>query len=196
MNKPNKKPDSVLYKIEGTEDQIALISHACEVLARIRIGQINAVINELPLVDDTDNYALLLKLESELHPITKTHIPIDESFILHQTIRHRLSWDRFPEGGMTVNFDEPLVINDKPFIKVERIEKKLITHSVFDNKPSNILSAHIDENGWLFINECTIDQLLVLDGQHICQVEGKWSYPVSGGYNNDSWKGSAINRNG
>jgi hypothetical protein len=44
------------------------------------------------------------------HGIFSDKIP-DEARVawdLHQVIRHRLSWDDQPEGGITVNFDTPM----------------------------------------------------------------------------------------
>lgn len=38
----------------------------------------------------------------------------------YQVQRHRLSWDRYPEGGWTVNFDEPYKVGKEPLAAIER----------------------------------------------------------------------------
>lgn len=200
--KSNKNPkntiknnqDNFMYRIEGSKEQIELISHACEVLARIRRGQINMVVDELPLKETVDRNQLAMSMEDDLDAKIKSVNSIDDAFTIYQVVRHRLSWDEKPEGGTTVSFNEPLNFEDKPMVRVERVEKKVISQEIFNNQPRNIISAHIDKNGWLFINECSADQLMVFDGQHLCQIEGKWSYPITSGYNSDNWEYSAIDR--
>ena len=182
------------YQITATGRQIDDISYACEKMARIEIGQINAFIDALPLKDDTDTYALLQQLEYLIKPHLKSNLPHSPFFTMHQSLRHRRSWDIHPEGGMTVNFDEPLILDPKtPLLKVALVEKEL-TQDIFIGLPDTILSAHIDENGLAFVNETTTDNLFVQDGQHISSELGKWQYPVGRGYKTVNWQASPINR--
>lgn len=37
-------------------------------------------------------------------------------------IRHRLSWDKYPEGGKTVNFHEPMKFGEEPLTEIKRID--------------------------------------------------------------------------
>lgn len=182
------------YQITATGRQIDDISYACEKMARIEIGQMNAIIDALPLKDDTDTYALLQQLEYLIKPHLKPNLPHSPFFTMHQSLRHRRSWDIHPEGGMTVNFDEPLILDPKtPLLKVALVEKEL-TQDIFIGLPDTILSAHIDENGLAFVNETTSDNLFVQDGAHISLVADVWQYPVGKGYKTDNWQASPINR--
>lgn len=182
------------YQITATGRQVDDISYACEKMARIEIGQMNAIIDALPLKDDTDTYALLQQLEYLIKPHLKSNLPHSPFFTMHQSLRHRRSWDIHPEGGMTVNFDEPLILDPKtPLLKVALVEKEL-TQDIFIGLPDTILSAHIDENGLAFVNETTTDNLFVQDGQHISSELGKWQYPIGKGYKTDNWRASPINR--
>ena len=97
-------------------------------------------------------------------------------------------------SGGSIIFDDLFALENGNLISKNCVSKKTISQDVFDGHPANIVSAHIDKNGWLFVNECTIDKLSVIDGQHICQEVGMWSYPVSQGYDQRDWVNSKINR--
>lgn len=109
------------YNIEATGRQVDDISYACELTARINIGQINAIMDALPIREGTDTYALQQQIEALIKPHLKQPEPnLPSFFTMHQTLRHRRSWDIHPEGGMTVNFDEPLVLTDDPLLKINK----------------------------------------------------------------------------
>ena len=182
------------YMIIATRPQVAKISNACNTMARLELAQFNALLDVLPLKDNVNCWELLKQLEALFKPHLKDNLMLSDYFPMHQAIRHRLSWDRHPEGGMTVNFDEPMKINDEPLILISNLKKKELTQDVFFNQPENINSAHIDANGIAFLNECMISQLKIIDGQHISTVLGSWQKPIGGGYKIENWKNSAINR--
>ena len=182
------------YQITATGRQVDDISFACETMARIEIGQMNAIIDALPLEDGTDTHALLHQLEYLLKPHLKPNLPHSPFFTMHQSLRHRRSWDIHPEGGMTVNFDEPLILDPKtPLLDIVLVEHDL-TQDIFKGQPNHILSAHIDENGTAMLNQCFAKDLTVHEGKHICLKTGAWQYPVGKGYNTDNWQASPINR--
>lgn len=116
------------YTLHLTEKQTAEISRACEILARLRMGQIDMALRELPLDKPMgyeqeryiSNYLRSLYQQDgrQLHQV---------SWDLHQVIRHRLAWDRaYAEGTvkpgerrkwpemMGVMYDEPLRVSDEP----------------------------------------------------------------------------------
>lgn len=182
------------YQITATGRQVDDISYACEKMARIEIGQMNAIIDALPLKDDTDTYALLQQLEYLIKPHLKSNLPHSPFFTMHQSLRHRRSWDIHPEGGMTVNFDEPLILDPKtPLLKVALAEKEL-TQDIFIGMPETILSAHVDKNGTAYVNESMIEHIVIYGDQHISTQQGALQYPVGKGYKTDNWRASPINR--
>lgn len=195
-NKPAKY-DFLLdhqYQIRGTGKQVDMLSHACEVMARINMGQVSAIIDTLELKDDTDTYALQQRLEQVIQPYLKRRIPHSPYFTMHQTLRHRRSWDVHPAGGMTVNFDEPLILTDDPLLEIMKLPVKELTQDVFIDQPDHILSAHIDENGAAYINQCNIDQLTLCSNGYVSFVPNTFQYCIGRGFNTDNWQASPINR--
>ena len=183
------------YSITATRKQTAMLSEACNTMARLEIAQINALLDVLPLRDNVNHWELLQKLEVLLSPYLKTSRPLSNYFPMHQALRHRLSWDKYPEGGMTVNFDEPLMLDDTPLLLIANLNMKELTQNMFIDQPNNIRSAHIDSNGTAFLNECFIEELRVVDGQHICMTADLWQKPIGTGYKTQDWQFSPINRN-
>jgi hypothetical protein len=57
---------------------------------------------------------LATQLPSGHHGIRSDKIPDSArvAFDLYQVIRHRLAWDRKPEGGFQVYFDQPLLTSE------------------------------------------------------------------------------------
>jgi hypothetical protein len=124
------------YTLHLNEKQAGEISLACEILARLRMGQIDMALRELPLEKPMEyeqeryisNYLRSLYHQDgrQLHQV---------SWDLHQVIRHRLAWDRAYRDGivkpgdardwnqmMGVLYDEPLPMGDEPLAKIERSE--------------------------------------------------------------------------
>ena len=137
MARSKKKQEPETYTITVTADQAAVLSDACELLSRIRIGQIWAALDRLPLPDGKlmIDWDTRRQIESILAPSLgfdphttslgirnpKTADAGKTAFYLYQLIRHRLSWDRAIRDGvikegeprdwgkmMGVNYDEPM----------------------------------------------------------------------------------------
>jgi len=43
---------------------------------------------------------------------------------MHQVIRHHLSWEREPAGGVMVGFNKPLHVSKEPLAKVFEVIKQ------------------------------------------------------------------------
>jgi hypothetical protein len=116
------------YTLTLTARQAAEISHACEILARLRMAQLDMALRELPLEGYLD-YDLQRAIEHQITP----HLKQDRrrgdeiAWDLYQVIRHRLAWDAAIEEGqiekgerrkwpemMGVCFDEPMKKGDEP----------------------------------------------------------------------------------
>lgn len=122
------------YTLTLTARQAAEISRACEVLARLQMGQIDMALRELPLASYLD-YDAQRMIESILQPLYddggKRHDSI--AWDLYQVVRHRLAWDRAIERGeigpgerrrwpemMGVCYDEPMQRGSEPLARIER----------------------------------------------------------------------------
>lgn len=126
------------YTLHLTEEQARVISRACEVLARLGIGQIPEGLRELPQKDGDaidwtsfhDDCQAVCKIMSKYMPsridgyssnlgIHNAGAGARRAWDLHQVIRYRLSWDRAIAQGWTDgtkrNWNEMLGVNfDEP----------------------------------------------------------------------------------
>lgn len=138
------KPDKVVsatYHLHINEAQARAISHACEVLARLGMGQFKDALECLPLKeyapdgwwDDMEGIAHILKKHTTVmhgvgayHSI-RSHKTSDTSKTardLYQVIRHRLAWDAEPNWNpMSVVFDQPMRTSPEPLAWIERNAK-------------------------------------------------------------------------
>lgn len=136
------------YTLTITERQARVLSMACEVLARLGMGQFKDAFDHLPEADQRDWSAWYDDME-QISRILSKHMPVgidgirssmgisnaDEeartAWELHAVIRHRLAWDRAKEEGVTdgtkrewpammqVSYDEPMKLSDEPLAKME-----------------------------------------------------------------------------
>ena len=128
MAKPTR-PGVVMnkYTLTLTSRQAAEISSACEIVARLQMGQVDMALRELPGEQPKD-YDALREIQEMIERLVPAKIERGDSIAwdLYQVIRHRLSWDRAYESGqiekgerrnwsimMGVNFDEPLKMGDE-----------------------------------------------------------------------------------
>lgn len=136
MKKKKSKPKQ--YQVTLTEEHMQVISTACELLARVGIGQLD-FLDHLPL---KDKYLFPHEEKAQIREIIKhltirdvdgwtsslgitndsTSMDSKRAWEIYQSFRHRLSWDRAVEQGiieslesrrkwpdmMGVNFDEPM----------------------------------------------------------------------------------------
>ena len=132
------------YTLTITERQARVLSMACEVLARLGMGQFKDALDHLPEADQRDWSAWHDDME-QISRILSKHMPggIDISNAdeeartardLHAVIRHRLAWDRAKAEGVTdgtkrewpammqVSYDEPMKYSEEPLAKMEGVE--------------------------------------------------------------------------
>ena len=129
------------YTLTITERQARTLSMACEVLARLGVGQFKDALDHLPEAKQRDWSAWHDDME-QISRILSKHMPggIDISnadeeartaWDLHAVIRHRLAWDRAKAEGVTdgtkrewpammqVSYDEPMKYSEEPLAKME-----------------------------------------------------------------------------
>lgn len=119
--------------IECSMEQAALIGRACEFYMRVRNGQFSEIEWELRMNShkkmaeeiDWDEFkqrlfharALLFpEIPSNAHYGVGHDRDGNMSWEMHEVIRHAIAWYRYPEGGYTVNFDEPMNWSGKKMI--------------------------------------------------------------------------------
>ncbi len=114
------------YNLTITEEQLKVISTACELLSRIQGGQIREAFEHLPLKKDID-WSVYHKIQDE---VTKkmpeiledeingwnSHFGVgcsklpdshDIAWDLYTTTRHQLSWEYAIEQGWVEDFNSP-----------------------------------------------------------------------------------------
>lgn len=132
------------YTLHLTEKQARVIVNALDLYSRIGMGQLKEVAyvlrqNPLPKADpELDaRITLLSDIRDRLDTLSRywmngsgyygiTSKSISDVFRtawdIQQVIRHRLAWDRNPKGGITVDFDNPMVTSEEALPKIEAKE--------------------------------------------------------------------------
>ena len=117
---------SKIYNLKVTEEQLKVISTACELLSRIQGGQISEAFEHLPLkkgVDWNVYHEIKDEVTKRMPEIledgidgwsssfgvgsTKVHKYHDIAWDLYTTTRHQLSWEYAIEQGWVENFNSP-----------------------------------------------------------------------------------------
>lgn len=140
------------YTITVTERQACIISTACDLMARIGIGQWPEFLHHLPGANKMN----LNDMREELLPIMSKYLvpaigisgwgsslgvgsdksapDTDEAFDLNAVIRHRLAWDRAMDNGITdgttrnwpemmgVDYDEPMHWGKEPLAVIGEVK--------------------------------------------------------------------------
>jgi hypothetical protein len=131
----NKKDPVKRYTLEITETQAQAMTTALEAFTRLGMGQYSAAVElSIPFskfpgyneeleacyrcikriihgIEDNGSYSITSR---ELHE--SVHVAHD----IYQVIRHKLAWDRRPEGGSTVDFSPPLKTSLEALPKMEQ----------------------------------------------------------------------------
>lgn len=114
-----------------TREQALVVENACEMLARLHLGQFHFITERLFKYNGNMNEYCsrrdmandLLKLASfeifgrgayNSPKISEKSDECERAWLVYTTLRHARSWHDNPNGGVTVNFDEPLPFNGEP----------------------------------------------------------------------------------
>lgn len=138
------------YRLEVTEAQLRTIELACEVCARIKIGQPGMALAMLGIHDGDGQSVLHYDLERLIDATLKPAMGLemnasfgvgkftaaDNLFDLHAAIRYRLAWDRALAEGVVLPgqkrkwpemmgacYDSPMGWGDQPLPVVAKIEE-------------------------------------------------------------------------
>jgi len=114
------------YEISVSEKQARVMMDALNLFSRIGIGQLREVLRhpqyENKLIHDNETYRYSQRLLDQVkerltgfethasYGISSPEVHDDSNiaYDLLQVIRHRLSWDRNPDGGIEVYYDTPI----------------------------------------------------------------------------------------
>lgn len=127
------------YQLTVTDTQAQTLADACELLARLHMGQL-AVVGDLLLWQrkDTENVNHLKEELRALEPLAtglepnaswgimspEIHDRARVAWEIYQVVRNRLAWDRHPEGGSGVAFDAPMKASkEEEMPRMERREE-------------------------------------------------------------------------
>jgi len=135
------------YTITLNETQAGTIQIACEVLARLGIGQFLDALEQLPTTEfmpdgwHEDMVAVENILRRHIQPNGQTPHQIRTreqhkvAWDLYTLVRHRLRWDRAIDEGrikpgeprkcpemMTVSYDDPHHTSKQPLAKIEEVK--------------------------------------------------------------------------
>lgn len=114
------------YTLKLSKEHLLVLQRACELYMRIQMGQLTFITEMFagdPQVDTAELYDVLSELMSRSRARGLANVRSakgDAAYDLMQVIRHKLSWDRHPEGGMTVNFDTPMQTSQMEMAEIYR----------------------------------------------------------------------------
>lgn len=129
-----------MYTLTVSKEQAEVISRATEFLARIQMGQLEDVYYQLldgqkfKNMQHTEQQSVRQLLADAALIVTghrgatlgmhTQNVPDSArtSWDIYQVIRHVLAWEDHPQGGIQVDFHEPLKVSGQPLAKFERVE--------------------------------------------------------------------------
>jgi len=115
------------YQLTLTEKQARIVRDACELYERLHAGQWHAMKHLIPIKKEFNWAILEERFRLFIQPYcdtTKMKFERNAGDIYH-VIRHRISWDRCPEGGFTVDFYKPMKFGDEPLPEIKRVEEEM-----------------------------------------------------------------------
>lgn len=111
-----------MYQITLSKKQAETISAACELLARINDCQLGEVARAMGFFPNSEEYKALDELGNSIKEKRGPKEHTESSMIawdIMQVVRHRVAWDTYPEGGMTVQFDTPVKFGPEELITIK-----------------------------------------------------------------------------
>jgi hypothetical protein len=124
-----------MYTIQCSEKQVEIMKIALDLYARLRSGQMSELYNLIfcnsdlyKKFDEEQQFLIREKLDEICNNFYVANVlggngasePSDIAWDIFQVLRHQLTWDKHPEGGMTVDFDTPLISSPEKLIKVSK----------------------------------------------------------------------------
>lgn len=122
-------PSNERVTLTLTRNQALIVEQACELLARLHIGQFNTVTEMLlDIRRGMADYCLRRDMANDLlkmaaitifgkgaygqPDVKEKSVEHERAWLVYTTLRHARSWHDNPAGGFTVNYDEPMSIGE------------------------------------------------------------------------------------
>lgn len=127
------------YQIELTKDQVEYLSMACEIVARLGMGQIDDALRELPGFEiDHDILDLIRQLGMNPCGIAEAEDRHRILWDIYQVLRHELAWQWAVDNGIIesmenkrkwpemiqVWYDDPCQQGTQPLCKIKKAKKE------------------------------------------------------------------------
>lgn len=131
------------YRLTLTEEHLYAILKAMDFHERIAMGQFREIFDVVdpgfklshegrdaaePLLMEARRHLMpALRHDNSYWGIRSLEIHDDNRVMydIQQVVRHRLAWDRSPEGGWTVNFDRPMRTSETlDFVEIEQVPEE------------------------------------------------------------------------
>ena len=116
------------YKVILNEKQIEILVESLDLYSRLPSGQFDEIFFKMLGLGKLTNRTEFEKISKQLKELYFPELSENEFYGIHQdsvsedarigfdmiqVLRHKLSWDKEPEGGITVNFHEPMKTSTK-----------------------------------------------------------------------------------
>lgn len=120
-----------------TREQASIVEDACELYARLKIGQFNRITEMMLRVSASEDYCFRREIANNIlksaaciifgmnaygMPDCKQDTEHHRAWDVYQVLRYTRSWHDHPEGGFTVNFDKPMTFIGEPLPECEIVE--------------------------------------------------------------------------
>lgn len=129
MQTAGSPSDGTQVVLTMTMDQARMVDTACELYARLKIGQFEIITEQMLNVGDVEEYCKRRDIANDLlHSVAcviygrningMPHAQKDamhhRAWNIHQAIRYCIAWHEHPEGGWGVCFDRPYPDGGEP----------------------------------------------------------------------------------
>lgn len=194
--------------VEMDQATAGLVQNALETYARIGLGQFEAIVSlarlgaltrsdgsPIPIESQEAASVALASAKASLmglganvsKGIYGPHVGAEfrKAWEAHTALRHRLAWDRNPQGGIGVQFDEPLTLDgpDRPDITVSSGMRAMTAMDVLDQLPRGafigkrgkyyqVIGPNSENTAMQVLGESVSPQTAILMAQNVIKGAG------------------------
>lgn len=134
MTTKDKAKPEVRYVLTLTDDQARMVETACELYARLKIGQFEQISELMLDVKDVEQYCQRRDIANDLLRTVACvifgrningwpHVQKDalhhRAWNIYHALRYKRAWYENPKGGWGVNYDKPYPYGGEPIPEVE-----------------------------------------------------------------------------
>lgn len=141
MKATSESKQDVRYVLTLTKEQARMVETACELYARLKIGQFELITEQMLDVQDIDEYCKRRDIANDLLRTVACvifgrningwpHVEKDalhhRAWNIYQALRYQRAWHEHPEGGWGVSFDKPYPYGGEPVpdVRIQMIGDK------------------------------------------------------------------------